>query len=64
MNEERKNQVRAFKSGFWSGAVSGRALSASEVEEMNPDLSAREVEAFLNGNDDAVAGDSGRFDRL
>lgn len=67
MNErttEERNQARAFKSGFWFGTVTGRELSPREVGEMNPDLSTREVDAFLEGNGDAVRGDSWRFDRL
>jgi hypothetical protein len=64
LTKEEKNLRRAFKAGFWVGTVTGRELSANEVEEMNSDLSSREVEAFLNGNDDGVKGDSWRFDRL
>jgi hypothetical protein len=64
LTKDEKNARRAFKAGFWVGTVTGRDLSPREVEEMNPELSVREVEAFLNGNDDGVRGDSWRFDRL
>jgi len=54
----------AFRIGFQHGEMTGQHVSPREVSNWSPGWDAAEIEAYLNGRDDGVAGDRTRIDRM
>ena len=55
---------RAFIMGFAYGQSYHEDLSARQISALHPELSCDEIDAFVQGMVDGIAGDSWRLDRI
>jgi len=57
-------RAEAFITGYRHGCMRGTRSSPREVYERFPRWATAQVECYLNGQDDGIAGDATRFVRL
>ena len=51
----------AFAAGYYEASIQPKADTVREVLDIHPEYTADEVDAYLNGRDDGLAGDTFRI---
>lgn len=60
----RRFRAQAFVTGYHHGCLQGTHAAPREVWERFPNWANAQIECYLNGRDDGIAGDSTRFVKL